>query len=208
MTYICPLIYHSGRISKFFDQKLVGKLTFILKWKTCLRNSTRGPRLAGNSPALDLCFWDTYNFKFKSSNFRLQRSQNICEQVLSFPTDRSQTHGVPSVDYNFFFHTIYIWPYLTFYPRTPMSFLSALQSLTTSVELHLSLLELCFPLYLFSSLPTSLNQNIHTSHTSLLSKHLLYIHGKTSVQLSNSNLYILVGYKRRRALILPLRITY
>lgn len=42
LTYICPLIYHSGRISKFFDQKLVGKLTFILKWKTCLRNSTRG----------------------------------------------------------------------------------------------------------------------------------------------------------------------
>lgn len=75
LTHVCPLIYHSGRMSKFFDQKLVGKLTVILKWKTYLRNSGRGLRLAGNISALDLLFWDTNTSEFKPTDFRLWKSQ-------------------------------------------------------------------------------------------------------------------------------------
>lgn len=144
-----------------------------------------------------------------STIFRFQKSQISMNRFWA-----SQLIGPKHIEFQVctmsftFLHTFYIWPYLTFYSRPVIRFLWALQSWTISVELHLSMFELRFPLYLFSSLPTSLNQNIHTSHISFLSNHLLYIHEKTLLQLSNSNLYILAVYRRKCALILPLRKMY
>lgn len=78
-----------------------------------------------------------------------------------------------------------------------MRFLSVWQLLTISVELHLSMAELCSKLHLLSLLPTSLKENNHTFHVSFLSRHLLYIYQKMSVQLGNSDLYVLVVSKRK-----------